>query len=67
VVLVHIGNGRVSDLCGALAADVAFAKDSLAAALEKLGHPFERFETLHDVIPQLERRLAEASRAPEAR
>jgi 2,3-diketo-5-methylthio-1-phosphopentane phosphatase len=67
VILVHIGNGRVSDLCGALAADVAFAKDSLAAALEKLGHPFERFETLHDVIPQLERRLAEASRAPEAR
>ena len=27
---VHIGNGRVSDPCGALAADVVFAKDSLA-------------------------------------
>jgi 2-hydroxy-3-keto-5-methylthiopentenyl-1-phosphate phosphatase len=67
VMLVHVGNGRVSDLCGALAADVAFAKDSLATALEKLGHPFERFATLHDVIPQLERRLAEASRASAAR
>jgi 2-hydroxy-3-keto-5-methylthiopentenyl-1-phosphate phosphatase len=64
VILVHVGNGRVSDLCGALAADVAFAKDSLAAALEELGHPFERFETLHDVIPHLERRLAEAPRVP---
>jgi alpha-galactosidase len=64
VILVHVGNGRVSDLCGALAADVAFAKDSLAVALEQLGHAFERFETLHDVIPHLERRLAEASRVP---
>jgi alpha-galactosidase len=63
VILVHVGNGRVSDLCGALAADVVFAKDSLASALEKLGHPFERFETLHDVIPHLERRLGEARRA----
>jgi alpha-galactosidase len=64
VILVHVGNGRVSDLCGALVADLAFAKDSLAVALEKLGHPFEPFETLHDVIPHLERRLAEASRVP---
>ena len=51
--LVHIGNGRVSDTCGALAADTAFAKDSLAEALEKRGFPFVRFETLHDVIPHL--------------
>ncbi len=56
--LVHIGNGRVSDLCGALAADVAFAKDSLATELERRGLAFERFETLHDVIPTLERLLS---------
>jgi alpha-galactosidase len=55
---VHIGNGRVSDLCGALAADVAFAKDSLADELDRLGTAFERFETLHDVIPRLETLLA---------
>jgi 2,3-diketo-5-methylthio-1-phosphopentane phosphatase len=41
---VHIGNGRVSDLCGARAADVTFAriseKDTLAPALEELGEHF---------------------------
>jgi 2,3-diketo-5-methylthio-1-phosphopentane phosphatase len=51
--LVHIGNGRVSDTCGALAADTAFAKDSLAETLEKLDAPFVRFATLLDVIPHL--------------
>jgi 2,3-diketo-5-methylthio-1-phosphopentane phosphatase len=55
--LVHIGNGRVSDLCGALAADLAFAKDSLATELERRGVAFERFDTLFDVIPRLERLL----------
>jgi 2,3-diketo-5-methylthio-1-phosphopentane phosphatase len=62
--LVHIGNGRVSDTCGALAADTAFAKDSLAEALERKGEPFVRFETLHDVIPHLEKVLAARSDAP---
>jgi alpha-galactosidase len=56
--LVHIGNGRVSDTCGALAADLVFAKDSLAPELERRGVPFEPFETLRDVIPPLARRLA---------
>jgi alpha-galactosidase len=55
--LVHIGNGRVSDVCGAEAADVVFAKDTLADELETRGVAFERFETLHDVIAGLERRL----------
>jgi len=55
--LVHIGNGRVSDTCGALAADLAFAKDSLAVELEQRGAPFERFESLRDVIPVLEQIL----------
>ena len=50
--LVHVGNGRVSDLCGALAADVVFAKDSLAEELADRGRPYEPFATLHDVIPR---------------
>jgi alpha-galactosidase len=57
--LVHIGNGRVSDLCAAEAADLVFAKDTLAAELARCGRPFEPFETLHDVIPVLERVLLE--------
>ncbi len=51
---VHIGNGRVSDLCGALEADLAFAKDTLAPALEELGRAYISFETLHDVLAVLD-------------
>ena len=61
---VHIGNGRVSDTCGALAADVAFAKDSLALELQKRGVAFEPFETLRDVIPRLQRILDDAAQRP---
>jgi alpha-galactosidase len=57
---VHIGNGRVSDTCGALAADVVFAKDSLALELDRRGVPYQPFTTLHDVIPRLERLLQES-------
>jgi 2,3-diketo-5-methylthio-1-phosphopentane phosphatase len=60
--LVHIGNGRVSDTCGALAADTAFAKDSLAEELERRGAPFVRFATLHDVVPHLDALLARSAR-----
>jgi len=63
VSVVHIGNGRVSDLCGALAADLAFAKGSLADVLERRGARFARFETLHDVVAALET-FAAASVAP---
>ena len=56
--IVHIGNGRVSDLCGALAADVAFAKDTLAEELTRRGQAFEAFSTLDEVIPRLEALLA---------
>jgi 2-hydroxy-3-keto-5-methylthiopentenyl-1-phosphate phosphatase len=60
---VHIGNGRVSDLCGALEADLAFAKDTLAPALEELGEDFVRFDTLHDVLDVLrDRELSGAGR-----
>ncbi len=56
--VVHIGNGRVSDLCGGLAADVVFAKDSLAEELTARGVAFEPFTTLDDVVAGLDR-LAE--------
>jgi 2,3-diketo-5-methylthio-1-phosphopentane phosphatase len=55
VVIVHIGNGRVSDLCGVLAADVGFAKDTLALELKNRGVSFYSFETLKDVVTELER------------
>jgi 2-hydroxy-3-keto-5-methylthiopentenyl-1-phosphate phosphatase len=59
--IVHIGNGRVSDLCGALAADVAFAKDTLAVELEARGVAFERFHDLREVIPKLRSLLRAAT------
>ena len=58
-----MGNGRVSDTCGAVEADLAFAKDSLALELSERGVYFEPFETLHDVIPALEARI-EGGAAP---
>jgi len=54
---ILIGNGRVSDLCGARAADLVFAKDSLAETLAAEGRPFVPFTTLRDVIPRLEETL----------
>ena len=53
---VHIGNGRVSDTCGAIAADLAFAKETLAEELERRGVGFERFHDLNDVVASLESR-----------
>ncbi len=38
VPVVHIGNGRVSDLCASEAADRVFAKDSLADVLDGAPH-----------------------------
>ena len=51
---VHIGNGVVSDLCGALVADLTFAKDSLAQGLDERGVAYQPFQTLHDVVSRLE-------------
>lgn len=51
---VHIGNGRVSDLCGALAADRAYAKETLAVAMRECRAPYEAFETLLDVVDDLD-------------
>jgi alpha-galactosidase len=60
VPVAHVGNGRVSDLCGAEAADWVFAKDTLAEELGQRGMAFERFETLADVVAGLERRIGPA-------
>jgi len=53
---VHIGNGRVSDTCGAIAADLAFAKETLADELEYRGVAFEPYRDLNDVVAALEAR-----------
>jgi alpha-galactosidase len=66
-VVVHVGNGRVSDLCAVRSADVVFAKDSLAEELTARGVAFEPFHTLHDVVAGLERlraRLAAREAGP---
>jgi 2-hydroxy-3-keto-5-methylthiopentenyl-1-phosphate phosphatase len=55
--LVHVGDGRVSDLCGALAADRVFAKHTLAEELAARGVGFEPFRDLRDVVAGLERLL----------
>lgn len=54
LICVHVGNGRISDLCGCIAADLAFAKDTLAPALDDLGESYEPFTSLFDVIEVLE-------------
>ena len=64
--LVHVGNGRVSDTCGAIAADAAFAKDSLAVELERRQLPFTAFETLLEVIPVLDAMRADARSSRDA-
>ncbi|HSJ95955.1 MAG TPA: alpha-galactosidase [Myxococcota bacterium] len=58
VPVVHIGNGRVSDRCAADAADIVFAKDTLADELDARGIGYERFATLHDVVVRLSARIA---------
>lgn len=58
---VHIGNGRVSDRCGAEEADLAFAKGTLADELTQRGVDFHAFETLHDVVRILEEQLRKRS------
>jgi 2-hydroxy-3-keto-5-methylthiopentenyl-1-phosphate phosphatase len=50
--VVYVGDG-VSDHCAALAARRVFARDGLAAYLEREGIAFERFGDLHDVVAAL--------------
>jgi 2,3-diketo-5-methylthio-1-phosphopentane phosphatase len=58
---VHIGDGRVSDLCGALAADHVFAKGTLAKALDERAAIYTPFSTLDDVVEALASLTAEAA------
>jgi 2-hydroxy-3-keto-5-methylthiopentenyl-1-phosphate phosphatase len=59
--VVFAGDGR-TDLDAALAADVVFAKDRLAAELGSLGVPFQRFDTLAPVMAYLRREWIGAPR-----
>jgi 2-hydroxy-3-keto-5-methylthiopentenyl-1-phosphate phosphatase len=52
VTRIFVGDG-LSDVCGALAADVVYAKDSLARTLAARGVPFTAYGTLDDVLESL--------------
>jgi 2-hydroxy-3-keto-5-methylthiopentenyl-1-phosphate phosphatase len=47
--IVYVGDGY-SDRCAAQAADRVFARDGLARYLDEHGVPYERFDTLNDVV-----------------
>ena len=51
--VVFVGDGSWGDRCAALAADRVFARDGLAATLEREGVRYERFDDLHDVVAAL--------------
>jgi 2-hydroxy-3-keto-5-methylthiopentenyl-1-phosphate phosphatase len=52
---VYVGDGY-SDRCAALAADRVFARDGLAAHLDRLGAPYVPFDDLNDVAAALAQR-----------
>ena len=49
---IYVGDG-LSDVCPSLVAEVVFAKDSLAAELERRGVPFRPYRALDDVLRYL--------------
>jgi 2-hydroxy-3-keto-5-methylthiopentenyl-1-phosphate phosphatase len=49
---VYVGDGY-SDRCAALAADRVFARDGLAAYLDRRGFPYEPFRDFHDLRARL--------------
>ena len=53
--VVFVGDGSWGDRCAAHAASRVFARDGLAAALERDGVPYEPFDDLHDVAAALDR------------
>lgn len=57
---IFVGDG-LSDVCGALAADVVFAKDSLAVELAKRGVAFQAYASLGEVLRYLEVHFGHAS------
>jgi 2-hydroxy-3-keto-5-methylthiopentenyl-1-phosphate phosphatase len=52
---VFVGDGSWGDRCAALAADRVFARDGLAAALDRDGVGYEPFSDLRDVVAALAR------------
>jgi 2-hydroxy-3-keto-5-methylthiopentenyl-1-phosphate phosphatase len=64
--VVHIGNGRVSDRCGAEAADAVFAKDTLAPDLDARGVAWRPFTTLLDVVAALDAEWGDSAAARES-
>jgi len=50
---IFVGDG-LSDICPAVAADMTFAKDSLAAHLQSVGQPYLPFRSLADVLEALQ-------------
>jgi 2-hydroxy-3-keto-5-methylthiopentenyl-1-phosphate phosphatase len=63
---IYVGDG-LSDVCPALAADVVFAKDSLAAYLTSRGIPFNEFASLEIVANFVtgKRARSESRRGPQ--
>ena len=59
---VYVGDG-FSDRCGALTADLVFARRTLAAYLTDEGVPFRPFDDFHGVAEEVERALVSARAA----
>jgi len=57
---VFVGDG-LSDICPAKAADVVFAKDSLATYLESIGRTYRAFRSLADVLHTLQAKYGHVS------
>lgn len=60
---VFVGDG-LSDICPAAAADVVFAKDSLAAYLRSIDNPYRPYRSLADVLGFLQTTFSHVSDRP---
>lgn len=58
---IFVGDG-LSDTCGALAAEIVFAKDSLAATLAARGVAFRSYSELGEVVATLDREFTPQDR-----
>ncbi len=57
---IFVGDG-LSDICPAAAADIVFAKDSLAGHLYSIGSPYRVFQSLADILVFLEKTYGDVS------